>query len=221
MSLNRDQAQFQQDFKVPADQMERLARYADLLRDWQKAKNLVSQTTLQSLWHRHISDSYQLLAFGREEAHWLDIGSGAGLPGIIVALAILKPVESPNRARSVTLLEANGRKCMFLKAVSRETQIPANIINARIEQFSLEKLPETPDYITARALAPLPKLCGLISRFMGSETVALIHKGQDFASEIEEATKYWDFDVLQHPSRIEDGSVILAISNLKSRLKPN
>lgn len=217
MSFSTDEAQFQEEFAVPADQMARFARYAELLEDWQRAKNLVSNSTLQSLWQRHISDSYQLLAHGRKDAHWLDIGSGAGLPGIIIALAVLTSGDRSNASGSVSLVEANGRKCMFLKAVSRETQISANIINARIEEFSLEKLPEMPDYITARALAPLPKLCGLISRFMGSETVALVHKGQDFASEIEEATKYWDFDVVQHPSRIEDGSVILAISNLKNR----
>lgn len=215
MSVIRDEAKFQRDFAVPADRMRRFSRYAALLKDWQKAKNLVSDTTLETLWQRHISDSYQLLALARDGAHWLDIGSGAGLPGIIIAMSVLGSVEDQQPAGSVSLIEANGRKCAFLKAVSRETQVPANILNGRIEEISLEKLPQTPDYITARALAPLPKLCGLISRFMGSETVALVHKGQDFASEIEEATKYWDFDVVQHPSRIEDGSVILCISNLK------
>lgn len=215
MSATQDEMAFQRNFDVPSHRMEKFSRYATMLRDWQRAKNLVSDTTLQTLWTRHISDSYQLLALARSDAHWLDIGSGAGLPGLIIALSILDAPGSQQSAESVSLIEANGRKCAFLKAVSRETQSPANVVNSRIEEFSLEKLPQTPDYITARALAPLPKLCGLVSRFMGSDTVALVHKGQDFASEIEEATKYWDFDVLQHPSRIEDGSVILAISNLK------
>ncbi|MFK8032551.1 MAG: 16S rRNA (guanine(527)-N(7))-methyltransferase RsmG [Hyphomicrobiales bacterium] len=200
---------------MPDDQMVKFSRYADLLRDWQKAKNLVSDNTIQTLWQRHISDSYQLLALADKNANWLDIGSGAGLPGIVVAIGVHHSLCTNSPAGTVSLIEANGRKCAFLKAVSRETQIGAKVINGRIEEIPLEKLSHTPDYITARALAPLPKLCGLISRFMGSETVALVHKGQDFASEIEEATKYWGFDVIQHPSRIEDGSVILAISNLK------
>lgn len=215
MPFSRDEDKFQKAFEVPDGQMAKFSRYADLLRDWQRVKNLVSDNTIQTLWQRHIFDSYQLLALAQNNAHWLDIGSGAGLPGIVVAMALHDPSLARPDAGSVSLIEANGRKCAFLKAVSRETQIEANVINGRIEEVSLEKLPQTPDYITARALAPLPKLCGLLSRFMGSETVALVHKGQDFASEIEEATKYWGFDVIQHPSRIEDGSVILAISNLK------
>lgn len=215
MSFSQDEEEFQKVFDVPDGQMVKFSRYADLLRDWQRAKNLVSDNTIKTLWQRHISDSYQLLSLAEDNSHWLDIGSGAGLPGIVVAIAEFDASAVKLQTGSVSLIEANGRKCAFLKAVSRETQIDANIINSRIEEVSLEKLPQTPDYITARALAPLPKLCGLIFRFMGSETVALVHKGQDFASEIEEATKYWGFDVIQHPSRIEDGSVILAISNLK------
>lgn len=215
MSPSNAASKFQADFSVQSHHMDRFFKYAELLQDWQRAKNLVSDTTIHELWQRHISDSYQLLALAKPDAHWLDIGSGAGLPGMVVAISCWSKESEPEVTGSMSLIEANGRKCAFLKAVSRETKTPANILNGRIEEIPLENLPQTPDYITARALAPLPKLCSLITRFMGSETVALVHKGQDFASEIEEATKYWDFDVVQHPSRIEDGSVILAISNLK------
>lgn len=218
MGFGNDAAAFQSEFSVSDLRMAKFQTFAKLLHDWQKAKNLVSDATLRDLWLRHISDSYQLLEHGREEAHWLDIGSGAGLPGMVVAMAICDRHGAPNPNLSASLIEANGRKCAFLKAVSRETRSPSHVFNGRIEEFSLEKLPNVPDYITARALAPLPKLCGLISPLMGSETVALVHKGQDFASEIEEATKYWDFDVLQYPSRVEDGSVVLAVSNLKKRV---
>lgn len=194
--------------------MERLDIYADLLRRWQGAKNLVSSTTLDQFWSRHVFDSYQLLALGYPGAHWLDLGSGAGLPGLVIALGRSVSTEK-SIGGSVTLIEANGRKCAFLRAVSRETKMPATIVNNRIESVSISDLPHVPDIITARALAPLDKLAGLMAPFMHSDSVALVHKGQDFASEIEKASKYCDFDVVQHTSQLDDRSVILALSKLR------
>ncbi len=207
---------FQQFYDVQPDVMARLERYAALLIEWQRAKNLVSGSTLDGLWKRHISDCYQLLQYAPVNAHWLDIGSGAGLPGAVVLLGRpLSGQELP--VGSVTMIEANGRKCAFLRAVSRETARPAIIINNRIESVPISHLPHVPDIITARALAPLPKLCDLMAPLMGPKTCALVHKGQDFASEIEKASKYWDFDVIQHQSQLDESSVILAISNLQIR----
>tara|TARA_R110002124_G_C8861897_1_gene507079 strand:- start:249 stop:905 length:657 start_codon:yes stop_codon:yes gene_type:complete len=196
--------------------MARLDRYAALLVEWQRAKNLVSSSTLDGLWSRHISDCYQLLQYAPADAHWLDIGSGAGLPGAVVLLGRTSQ-EQELPAGSVTMIEANGRKCAFLRAVSRETARPAMIVNNRIESVPISDLIHVPDIITARALAPLPKLCDLMAPLMGLKTRALVHKGQDFASEIEKASKYWDFDVIQHQSQLDDSSVILAISNLQIR----
>lgn len=212
-SLQADRQRFQQHYAVPDVIMERLDIYADLLRHWQRAKNLVSNTTLDQFWSRHVFDCYQLLGLGRSHAHWLDLGSGAGLPGLVVALGRSESTEK-SQPGSVTLVEANGRKCAFLRAVSRETNVAVTIVNNRIESVSIPDLPHAPDYITARALAPLDKLTNLLAPLMRPETVALVHKGQDFASEIEKASKYCDFDVIQHKSQLDDRSVILALSKL-------
>lgn len=209
-----DRARFERHYDVPATVMERLDIYADLLRHWQRAKNLVSNTTLDQFWSRHVFDSYQLLELGYPGAHWLDLGSGAGLPGLVVALGRDLSTEN-SKGGSVTLIEANGRKCAFLRAVSRETNVPVTIVNNRIESVSIPDLPHVPDIITARALAPLDKLVTLMAPLMRSESVALVHKGQDFASEIEKASKYCDFDVIQHKSQLDDRSVILALSKLR------
>lgn len=215
-SLATDRAHFQRHYSVPATVMERLDVYADLLRHWQRAKNLVSNTTLDQFWSRHIFDCYQLLQLGHPGAHWLDLGSGAGLPGLVLALGQTESTENVQE-HSVTMVEANGRKCAFLRAVSRETNTPVTILNNRIDSVSIPDLPHPPDFITARALAPLDKLTEMMIPLMGSETVALVHKGQDFASEIEKASKYCDFDVIQHKSQLDDRSVILALSKLRLR----
>ncbi len=215
-NLDSDRARFERQYDVPALTMERLDVYADLLRHWQRAKNMVSNTTLDQFWSRHVFDSYQLLELGRPDANWVDLGSGAGLPGLVVALGRTVSTEKMTSG-SVTLIEANGRKCAFLRAVSRETKVPVTILNNRIESVSIPDLPHSPDIITARALAPLDKLTELMVPLMAPETVALVHKGQDFASEIEKASKYCDFDVIQHKSQLDDRSVILALSKLRLR----
>lgn len=213
-SLQADRERFQRYYAVPAVIMERLEVFADLLRHWQRAKNLVSNTTLDQFWSRHVFDCYQLLQLGHAGGHWVDLGSGAGLPGLVIALGRCESTENLQHG-SVTLVEANGRKCAFLRAVSRETNVPVTILNNRIESVSIADLPHRPDYITARALAPLEKLTELMVPLMAPKTVALVHKGQDFASEIEKASKYCDFDVIQHKSQLDNRSVILALSGLR------
>lgn len=215
-SVASERERFQRYYAVEAPVMARLDRYAAMLVEWQRAKNLVSGRTLEGLWSRHIFDCYQLLQHAPAGADWLDIGSGAGLPGMVISLA--RPgIGTAPPGGSVTMIEANGRKCAFLRAVSRETDRPARIINNRIESVPMSDLPRVPDIITARALAPLQKLCELMAPLMAPKTCALVHKGQDFASEIEKASKYWDFDVIQHQSQLDESSVILAISKLRSR----
>ncbi len=197
---------------------DKLAVYEELLVNWQRAKNLVSPSTFADLWDRHFLDSYQLIRLrsGNQPDRWLDIGSGAGLPGMVLAIAeVYRDDGKP--CGSVTLVEANSRKCAFMRAVSRETQAPVTILNERIEALKIDSLPESPTVITARALAPLPKLCSLMFPLMAQDTVALVHKGQDFVVELEKTAKIWNFDVLQHNSVVDDASVILEISNLKKR----
>lgn len=219
---SQQRAQFQLDFDVNPVTMARLDKYVQLLQAWQRAKNLVSATTLTNIWSRHITDSFQLIRLRSDHsqtslttARWMDLGSGAGLPGMVLALAL-----SDGSSKNVTLVEANGRKCSFLRAVSRETNCPVSIHNTRIETVPDQPGFTPPDLITARALAALPDLCRLMYPLMSSDTVALVHKGQDFAAEIENTAKYWDFSVVKHISRVAESSVILEISGLKPRALP-
>lgn len=223
-TLSSQRAVFQAAFSVNPTVMERLDVYVELLHSWQRAKNLISATTLSDIWSRHITDSFQLIRIRTNAQHidptsdqtrWLDLGSGAGLPGMVVALAL-----SDGQTKSVSLIEANGRKCSFLRAVSRETQCPVHVYSKRIESLDTQADFVAPDIITARALAPLSKLCDLMASLMSPKTIALVHKGQDFGSEIENTAKYWDFFVVEHKSQVVESSVILEISGLKKRALP-
>ncbi|MFN3170550.1 MAG: 16S rRNA (guanine(527)-N(7))-methyltransferase RsmG [Hyphomicrobiales bacterium] len=151
--------------------------YVELLRVWQKAKNLVSKDTLDAVWTRHVADGLQLIPlihrwcsdFDGQSVRVVDLGSGAGLPGMIVALGSVCPMAQAENPKghaaqrppvAVTLVEANGRKASFLRTVSRETGVPLTVLNERIEVAHTDG--EVPaDIITARALAPLAKLIHL------------------------------------------------------------
>jgi 16S rRNA (guanine527-N7)-methyltransferase len=191
---------------------ERLEAYAALLHRWQPVKNLVAPATLPDLWRRHMADSAQALAALPQARRWLDLGSGAGFPGLVTAVLL---AEEPDA--SVTLVESNNRKAAFLMAVARELALPARIVSARIES-----LPEQGwesfgriDAVSARALAPLDKLLGYAGPWLTSGSLGVFHKGQDFASELDAATPYWAFDLVEHPSRVESGGRVAVISNLR------
>lgn len=153
--------------------MERLQRYAEALERWQKRINLVSRATLSDLWRRHMLDSAQLLPLIPVRATRLtDLGSGAGFPGLV--LAILGVPE-------VHLVECDARKCTFLREAARLTNTKnVTVHNRRVEEMP----PETFDVVTARALARLPELLRLARRFAGPETVLLFPKGRGIAEEL-------------------------------------
>jgi len=147
---------------------------------------------------------------GEAPQAWLDVGSGAGFPGLVLAI-----LAKHQGNAQVTLIESNGKKAAFLRMVAASLHLPVQILNQRIEA-SYDQV-HSPDIITARALAELPKLLELIAPFFGEQTLALLQKGQGFAQEIEQARRDWQFDVTCHPSLIDEESTILAISNLQSR----
>lgn len=194
---------------VSRETEDRLAVFVALLRKWQKAENLVSAATLPEVWRRHVADSAQLVAFFPETRHWLDLGTGAGFPGLVVAL-----VGGPGT--DVHLIESNRRKCAFLRQAIRETGAPATVHEGRVADV-------TPDWsapverIVARAVAALDRLLGMVEPLMVRGIPAAFHKGQDFAREIAEATQSWDFDLVKHDSRIGDDGVILEISELRRK----
>ena len=195
-----DAEAFRRETGVSRETLERLERYAALLRKWQPRINLVGRSTLDDVWRRHMLDSAQLLPLMPDGARRLvDLGSGAGFPGLV--LAILGVPE-------VHLIESDGRKAAFLSEVSRETSTPVQIHVSRIEDTP----PLIADVITARALAPLSRLVELASRFAGEHTVMLFPKGQDVDRELTEATKGTIMRPEFVPSRTHESGVIVRLS---------
>jgi 16S rRNA (guanine527-N7)-methyltransferase len=157
---------------VSRETLARLKAYADILADWNARHNLVAKSTLPDLWRRHFWDSAQLAPLIPDTARTLaDLGSGAGFPGLVLTVML------PRLA--VTLHEATAKKCAFLRAAAERMGVPVTIQNAR-----LEDLPPHPfDVVTARALAPLPKLLGYAQNFVGPNSVCLFSKGQNVGVE--------------------------------------
>lgn len=196
---------------------DRLVRYAALIRRWQPVKNLVAPSTLTDLWRRHLADSAQVAAALPEAERWLDLGSGAGLPGLVTAILL---ADRPGAA--VTLVEANGRKAAFLQTVVRELKLPARVVNARIESVAEQATASADrfDAVSARALAALPMLLELAEPWLSRGAVGVFHKGRDFAAELEAATHLFRFDLVERPSLIEHGSRLAVIRRLERRPSP-
>lgn len=193
---------------VSHETTERLAIFVALLRKWQPVENLVSPKTLPEIWTRHVADSAELVRLFPDSHHWLDLGSGAGFPGLVVALA------GPPGAH-VHLVESNVRKCAFLRTVIHATAAPATVHEGRAEAV-IAALNEPVDRISARALAPLGQLLTLAEPLMAQGIPAAFHKGADFRREVAEASQSFAFDLLEHPSRVGEG-VILEITNLRRK----
>ncbi|WP_423065714.1 16S rRNA (guanine(527)-N(7))-methyltransferase RsmG [Devosia sp. CN2-171] len=191
-----------------------LESFATLLRKWNAVQNLVSRETESALWDRHIVDSVQILPLlRRSDERFLDIGSGGGLPAIPLAIAL------KGGPAKFQLVEPITKKVAFLRQAIREFGLAAQVHAGRSDDFdSRETSPVEFDVITSRALAALPMLLGLIHPFFGPETRAILHKGRDYARELEESRLAWDFDVVLTDSATEMGAVLLQISNL--RIKP-
>ena len=201
-------AQFQADFDVSRETLEHLQTLEVLLRKWNKAINLVSAATLSEVWTRHFADSAQIFALAPENTlHWADLGSGAGFPGLVIA--ILAKEKQPDLA--VTLVESDHRKSAFLLTAVRELGLKADVIAERIEET--ENL--DCDVLSARALAPLSKLLEFSGRHLADRGVALFPKGARWEEEVASARENWSFDLQVSPSRSDPSGVILKISGAK------
>jgi 16S rRNA (guanine527-N7)-methyltransferase len=186
-------------FPPPADLSEKLDRYEALLRKWQGAINLVAPSTLAELRRRHFEDSLQLVPLIPAGARTLvDLGSGAGFPGLVLALAT---------GLETHLVESDQRKAEFLRAVSRETQAPVTVHAKRIEQVA----PFPADVVTARALAALPVLLGHAARFAGPHTVAIFPKGRSAEAELTALPASPKMTIDLHPSRTDSDAVLIRI----------
>lgn len=191
--------QFSSEAGVSRETLARLKIYADLLVKWQKAVNLVGPGTLADIWRRHFLDSAQLLPLAPDGARlWVDLGSGAGFPGLV--LAILGAVD-------VHLIESDGRKCAFMQEVARLTEAKVQIHRCRIESAPQLRA----SICVARALAPLSKLLDYAERFSSQDTVCLFPKGQDVEAELTEAAKSWTMHIERLPSRSDPTGTILRV----------
>jgi 16S rRNA (guanine527-N7)-methyltransferase len=205
---------FAEAFKVPRETIHRLNRYAKLLAEWQERHNLVGPSTLPHLWDRHFADSAQLIALAPDARLWLDLGSGAGFPGLVVA--ILK-AEDPDF--HMHLVESTAKKCAFLAAVAHATEAPVEVHAMRIEDLARAPHKLEPEIVSARALAPLPQLLDLAAPFFGPRTRGLFLKGRNAERELAAATKRWSFTSRLHPSLTAPDSAIVEITDLAKRKK--
>ena len=192
---------------VSRETLARLKTYAGMLEDWNARHNLVSRASLAEVWRRHFWDSAQLAHLIPHEARSLiDLGSGAGFPGLVLA-ELLK--HRPQFR--VVLVEATAKKCRFLQSVAERLALPVEIRSGRVEDLPAENF----DVITARACAPLPELLAYAQRFWGKRTRGFFHKGQNLAVELTQASKSWRIKAEQHPSRSDPSGVILEIRELQ------
>jgi len=198
-------------FPVSRETESRLDRFVEVLLRWQDKLNLIGHSTVGEIWTRHVADSLQLLPLAPQARTWIDLGSGAGFPGIVVACAL---ADEPG-AR-VHLIESNGKKAAFLREAASATGAPAVVHAIRAEKFG-ETCAEPADAITARALAPLKTLCDQAFPFISRGAVGLFPKGQDVDAELTEAAKYWRLEASKVASKTSPEGSIVLIRDLEAR----
>ena len=213
----------------------KLKLYHNLLLKWQQKINLISNDTIENAWQRNFTDSLQLILHLNpawreakvqdpvprillpQDLCIVDLGSGAGFPAMVLAVAGYKNVH---------LIESDSRKCAFLQEVARVTETSVTIHNKRIEKFfeseEYEILcsslrPSQDLVLTSRACASLDKLFDLIHKKISRETICLFHKGKNYSKECEEASKNWEYNMSATPSIAQSESFIVKISDLKKR----
>jgi 16S rRNA (guanine527-N7)-methyltransferase len=185
-----------------------LERYIDRLRTANSAQNLVSASTLDAVWERHIVDSAQLVRFEpRSEASWIDIGSGAGLPGIVIAILSNGPI---------TLAEPRRLRAAFLQETVNELGLAPRVT---VAPTKIENVCGTFDVITARAVAPLPRLLGMAIHLAHSGTVWALPKGRSAKSELAEAQRSWQCNVRSETSCTDPASTVLVLSGVGAKSK--
>lgn len=191
---------FRQAFSVSRETVEKIEIYGEKIRTWQKAVNLVAPKTLDDIWHRHFADSAQLLPLIPPAIKSLaDFGSGGGFPGLVLAICLqdLRPEVK------ISLVESDQRKAAFLRDVAGAVDNPVQILSTRIEDDATKREIGAVDLISARALAPLDRLLGLIFPFCHESTVCLFPKGRSVEDEITRARVRWSFDVAHVESRTD------------------
>lgn len=197
---------------VSRETSNRLEIYATLLLKWQARINLIAETTATSIWRRHFADSLQLRRIAPDARRWIDMGSGAGFPGLVLAIDL---ADDPDA--HVHLIESNGKKCAFLREVVRETGVRATVVDGRIETAMPAIGSHPVDVVTARALAPLTMLLGYSEQVLKTGARGLFLKGQDVERELTDSTKCWNLDYQLHRSETDPDARIVEITSAERR----
>ena len=207
-SDNVTQTNFAEEFDVSRETMERLQAYAALLVKWNPTINLVAKSTIADAWHRHFADSAQLWALAPQDVtKWMDIGSGAGFPGLVIGAIAAEKAPSMR----VTLVESDRRKSVFLQSAAREMGITVDVITKRIELLE----PQGADILSARALSSLTQLLEFAEKHRKPNGVCLFPKGARANSELTEASSCWHMAYETFPSVTDPDAVILRIGEFK------
>ncbi len=184
------------------------------LERWQVAKNLVSSTTLADVWTRHIADSLQLATLVPDARHWLDLGSGGGFPGLVIAIVMIE-----RKGGRVDLVESNSRKCAFLRHAARVTGAPVTVHHARIEDI-IGDFSGKIDVVSARALAPVAQLLAWCNELLRTGAVGVFPKGQHLDAELTEASRYWKIQASTVSSVTDEAARILMVRSAEKRTAP-
>ena len=193
---------------VSRETCDRLRRFEEEFRKWNRSINLVAASTRADVWRRHILDSAQLAGIEPTAQRWIDLGSGGGFPGLVMAFLLAE------RGGTVDLIESNRKKAGVLQAMIGRFGLPARVIARRIEDAHAAVA--QPQVVTARALAPLPLLLDLSAPWLLAGAKSLFHKGRDYRREVEESAHRWRFDLVEHRSAVDSQGVILEVRNLRA-----
>lgn len=198
-------------FHVSRETSQRLSRFVQLLLERQRDTNLIASSTIPHVWTRHVADSLQLLPLAPQARRFVDLGSGGGFPGMVIACAL---AETPGA--HVHLIESIGKKAAFLHHAVRETGVPATVHHGRIEDVA-PRLAGEIDVVAARAVAPLNELLTMIIPFLERGAQALLLKGQDIDAELTQAAKYWTIEYTAVPSQTSQTGRIMIVRRLQRR----
>ncbi|ABI77044.1 methyltransferase GidB [Hyphomonas neptunium ATCC 15444] len=205
MSERDDRAAFLAANDVSRETLDRLDRVIDTLDVWRQKSNLIGPKEWPQIWTRHVGDSWQLLDHIPETAHLVDLGSGAGFPGLIIAAA--------RSLGHVTMIESVGKKCAFLRAAIQEADLSAAVHQGRVEAAP----PIKAEFVTARAFAPLPELLDYAAPWLRKGAVGVFPKGERWNEELTAARQRWNFAYEAIPSRSGGSGVILIIREVARR----
>jgi 16S rRNA (guanine527-N7)-methyltransferase len=189
----------------------RLDRLVELVIARQKVMNLVAPSTIPQIWTRHVADSLQLLSLAPAARRWVDLGSGAGFPGLVLACQL-----AAEQGAEVQLVDSVQKKASFLRDVIAELKLPAIVHTQRIEDF-VARPPESFDAVTARALAPLDRLIGYAIPLLKRGAVGVFPKGQDVEAELTQASKSWSIEAELIPSKTDPRGRIVLVHRASKR----